>query len=182
MKHPFYPSAVVFTEMQKVAIVTGVLSFIAGAVLGWALAANRQSDVAGIVLSEEDEEALTATTTSLGTVSRGIRVVQGATDERIEVKDQQAGNSVYVAAVALAEPSWVAVREEIDGEPGRILGAQLFDVGEHSGEVELLRDTRPGARYHVYLLRDDGDLKFDIVDDAPITKDGLLILQPFKAL
>jgi hypothetical protein len=180
MKHPFYPSTVVFTEMQKIAILTGVLSFIAGAILGWALAASRRPDTAGII-SDEDEQALTATTTSLGSVERGIRVVE-ATSEKIDVTNQKAGGSVYVAAVALSKPAWVAVREEINGEPGRILGVQLFDVGEHAGEVELLRATLPGARYHVYLLRDNGDLKFDLKDDAPITKDGLLILKPFEAL
>ncbi len=183
MKHPFYPSSFILTQTQKVAVITGVCAFIAGGAFGWAIAPDQSSDEKdhGIVMTDDDEDALIATTTSFGSVARGIRVVESKS-EKIQVADQKAGGSVYVAGVALSEPSWVAVREEVNGEPGRILGAQLFDVGEHTGEVELLRNTTAGARYHVYLLRDNGDLKFDLKEDAPITKDGLLILQPFKAL
>ncbi len=176
MKHPFYPSSFVITHVQKVALVTGVLSFIAGGLLGWTIVPRAHPETLGNILS--DDEALTATTTSLGSVGRGIAVFQGE-NEAVRVTDQKAGNKVFVAGVVLSEPAWVAVREEVDGEPGRILGAQWFAAGSSSGAITLLRGTKSGARYHAYLLHDNGDKRFDLTNDVPITENGLLILTPF---
>lgn len=171
MKHPFYPSSFVFTELQRVALLTGVLSFLAGTLVGWgiALRANRTDIVS-------NEDVLTPTTTSLGSVSRGVFAGE---NESIAVTDQKAGNTVFVASVALSQPGWVAVREEVNGEPGKVLGAQWFAAGSSTGSVSLLRGTRLGGRYHAYLLHDDGDMKLDLAKDLPITEDGLLILRPF---
>lgn len=175
MMRPLYPSSVSFTKIQRVAFATGILSFVAGGAVGWAIALRQRPSPTVI---PEDETAMIATTTSIGSVQRGIRVYEG-TVERIRVTNQKAGKSVYVAAVALSQPGWVAIREEKDGTAGSILGAVWSEAGEHDITVPLLRRTQSGERYHVYLFRDDGDSTFDWREDAPITRNGLLILQSF---
>ncbi|HXK39593.1 MAG TPA: hypothetical protein VJ837_02065 [Candidatus Paceibacterota bacterium] len=181
MKHPFYPSSSVFTNIERKHIIIAVVLLALGFLAGW-LAGARREDTGREVPTKAslEEEATVATTTTIGSVERGIYVYEGAS-EALRVADQKAGNAVYVASVALARPGWVAVREEADGEGGRILGARWFPAGEYEGTVKLLRNTMAGGRYHAFLFLDDGDKRFDMHKDTLITRNGLLILAPFTA-
>lgn len=84
-------------------------------------------------------------------------VIQG--DNGLTVKNQTAGNQVKIEQVIFSKPGWVAIHDEVNGQPGRILGAQLFDMGKTSGTVDLLRNTVAGMSYLAVLHTDDGNYK-----------------------
>jgi hypothetical protein len=80
-------------------------------------------------------------------------------DNGLVVKDQAPGSKVMVDSVKLKSPGWVAIHDNVKGQPGRILGAVLFDKGSATGTVELLRGTVAGKTYFAVLHHDDGDYK-----------------------
>lgn len=103
--------------------------------------------------------------------------------ESVFVRDQRAGIVVAVDSVTLSASSWVAIHESEEGVPGNILGAQRFDPGTHSGNVDLLRETVPGGSYFAMLHRDNGDGAFSPASDLPVTHpDGEAIATAFAAL
>ena len=100
----------------------------------------------------------------------------------IEVSDQPAGMSVLVRKVAVIALTWVVIREDAAGSPGKALGAQLFDAGTWSGKVLLLRGTAPGGTYYAELAADNGDRAFDLhADQALLGADGKPVMTVFKA-
>ncbi len=122
------------------------ISFIVGIIVGVAAYAivdsNRET-------TRAPRESLTSTTTT--------SVIEG--DNGVIVQDQSAGNKVDVAQVVLKTPGWVAIHDDVNGQPGRILGAKLFDSGKLNGNVELLRNTENGKSYFAVLHTDDGNYK-----------------------
>lgn len=101
----------------------------------------------------------------------------------ILVNDQGPGMKVEMAMTTLAQESWIAIHEDRDGQPGNILGAQLFSAGQsQKGTVELLRQTQEGQVYYAMLHADDGDRKFDHTKDLPQEdSQGNVILMRFVA-
>lgn len=97
-----------------------------------------------------------------------------ATNESIEISEQEAGSSVVVDKVTLSESGWVAVREMRDGMMGNILGAKrIQNPGTISRvSVPLLRPTLSGETYTVVIYRDDGDRDFDFNFDALVVRGG----------
>ncbi len=87
----------------------------------------------------------------------------------LEVADQNPGLSVVIQNVHMTVAGWVTIRENLDGEPGKILGAQMFNPEDTSGEVTLLRSTLPGNTYFAELRSDNGDRMFSVIDDAPLS-------------
>jgi hypothetical protein len=97
----------------------------------------------------------------------------------IAANDQKAGTTAEVTMVTLSVPGWVAIHEDKNGELGNVLGAARFEPGIHLGEVELLRGTVAGAKYHAVLYEDTGSRGFDTSEDAPIKNDKGLIEATF---
>jgi hypothetical protein len=182
MKHPFYPSSSILSNIERKTAIACVACLLLGFLAGWSFGSydRAREDMTTVETPFDEGDVMTGTTTATGTVERGLRVYEGIT-ETLRLVDQKAGGEVYVAGVALSRPGWVAVREEQGGEGGRILGARWFPEGDHEGSVELLRNTTAGGRYHAYLFLDDGDKEFDPHKDVPITRNGLLILTSFTA-
>ena len=85
--------------------------------------------------------------------------------ELVHIKDQSAGNTVFISRVELKGSGWVAIHDDIEDAPGSILGAQRFDAGVYQGTVNLLRPTEVGDTYHATLWRDNGDNEFDHTQD-----------------
>src|ERR1700722_6243121 len=81
------------------------------------------------------------------TASTSMAMNQVEGDNGLIVADQQAGAAVAVQQVVLQEPGWVSIQDDVNGQPGRILGAALFDKGTNAGSVALLRKTVPGTSY-----------------------------------
>ena len=141
---------------------TTVVVFIIAFLLGYGTSSrivNRNTGVesqeaAELEMQDQDIES------SLAQISEAI----GEGLNTVTADSQPAGESVVVA-VELQKDGWVAVHEDMDGKPGRILGAQLFSAGANTGKVELLRATQGGKRYYAMLHADDGDGRFDHAKD-----------------
>jgi len=158
---------------------------VAGLVIGFIIGALAVDK--GIILQKQavlDENGDVATTTVDGTSSEvktsGI-VLAGK--NALDVSDQPAGQSVSMALTVLNEQGWVAIHEDTNGEPGRILGATLVFAGERNNVVvDLLRATKKGQTYYAMLHNDDGDKSFDIAKDLPIKDStGNVIMMKFVA-
>jgi hypothetical protein len=60
----------------------------------------------------------------------------------IIVSDQVSGAMVSIAEITLGAGGWIAIREDLDGEPWNILGAGWFPEGiSNSVSVDLLPDS-----------------------------------------
>ena len=98
----------------------------------------------------------------------------------VSVSGQAAGSSVALSKVKIVKDSWVAIREDSDGEFGRILGAAWFPTGTNENvSVELLRNTQSGEKYYTVLYVDNGDHQFNTKTDALVTENGKPASQVF---
>ena len=79
----------------------------------------------------------------------------------ILIDDQNPGRLVTVSQVSLMNPAWVVIKEDLNGKPGTVIGARIFDKGKNSGIVELLRAMVIGKSYFAVVYNEDGDGKFD---------------------
>lgn len=87
----------------------------------------------------------------------------------IAASDQIAGDSAIVSILNISEPVWIAVRDNVDGKLGNILGAhKAFTAGD--AEVNLLRPTVAGASYRVVMYKDIGDASFNYKEDVLLEK------------
>ncbi len=139
------------------------------------LIGTQNSDVSEVAVDDATVATTTIASTTFG--MQGI-ITANATDD-VRVGDQKAGDAVVLERVSLSRPGWIAIREEIAGQPGNILGAAWFGAGVHEGVVPLLRETKPGATYNAFIFADDGDKQFNNLKDVPVTRDGLLLLMRF---
>lgn len=157
------------SQRQLMAGVAGLLLGIVLTSLGFSLL-DRMSvtDEVPLVVEEKD------TTVVEPMVPR--EVSKGNID-RVDVADQHAASFVILSGVTLAAPSWVAVHESLDGQPGNILGATIFNAGASRGKLELLRATSPGQRYYVRLYRDNGDREFDLQTDPLVVGENKEAIQ-----
>ena len=135
-----------------------------------------------------DENATTSPVSVLGVVgveagpNKGILTSNTVSSNNITVSDQLTGGMVKIDSVSLTFDGWVVVHEDASGEPGWILGAQRFDSGAYSGgQVELLRNTVAGSKYHVMLHEDDGDKMFNHKLDIPYMNGTTMITATFVA-
>ena len=179
-----------------------VLGIIIGLLIAWIFIGNKESKVEvnsgddnarqeENMMSNEEQggnssgSALTESPTG-GPMSYQDRkepvVISGSNE--ISVQDQTAGMTVAIELAKFSVPGWVAIHEDNPGREnnlGNILGAQRLDPGIHLTEVELLRGTTPGGKYHAVLYVDNGDRQFDSSKDAPIKDaDGKLIESTFN--
>ena len=78
------------------------------------------------------------------------------------VVDQSAGGVAYISSLTFPKESWIAIRENRNGELGNILGASWYPAGTQTGVVKLLRNTKAGQTYYaVIYLDNDGDKDFN---------------------
>ena len=162
-------------------VVTAIIAFLVGFGSAW-LYLGRTANVP--VLDDiKDDNTITEDVNDATTddTEDGVSVNPTSSDLLV-VKDQTAGAEVTVEKSALTEVGWVVVRENDGaGNPGRILGAQLFDVGNQTGKVELLRGTVAGNIYFAMVYTDNGDHAFDPKKDLPLVVDGKTAMATFKA-
>lgn len=176
------------TNTSRVFTKVTVLVFLIGIVVGFGSASlwlrrSKSADVSVQSGTSENTSAVSETTptpesnnsaaekpanTSLGAVSAAL---SGAKNS-LSVNDQTAGNMVSVSSAVLESAAWVAIHEDNAGKPGKILGAQMFPSGTHSGAVDLLRATTAGGVYYAMLHADDGDHAFDAAKDMPVKDAG----------
>ncbi len=100
---------------------------------------------------------------------------------RIVVTDQFPGNIVYISSVQLANPGFVVIHADKNGQPGDIIGYQYFDKGINPGKITLTKSTMEGSTYYAMLHLDNGDKKFDIAKDLPVKNSaGNIIMKVFR--
>ena len=119
---------------------------------------SSEEDKEVIEVIQEDEDGSTVFNATPNNSSNG--------GYSFSVADQSAGGVVYVSQLVFTEESWIAVREDNNGELGNVLGAHRYSAGKHNGSIELLRNTEPGKTYYVVIYVDDGDKKFDHKKDV----------------
>lgn len=99
----------------------------------------------------------------------------------IVVYDQAAEGDVLVSSIHLYEKSWVAIREDVNGVMGNILGAKRLPEGNHENvSIGLLRAMQPGRIYYAVIYKDNGDNAFDHNFDALIEGSAGPIRASFK--
>ncbi len=137
-----------------------------------------QDDVTDIT----DGSGNTTTDDTVEGVGGEITVI-GSQEDEVLVKDQIAGESVFITRATLTQDGWVAVQEILpSGQLGNILGAKRFNAGVSQGMVTLLRSTRAGNTYVVTLWYDNGDGVFDHTTDALVTDGtGAVVAMEFEA-
>ena len=100
----------------------------------------------------------------------------------ISANDQPAGITATVT-VNFDKSMWVAIHEDAKGALGKILGAQIFSKGAHTGAVDLLRPTEGERKYYAMVHVDDGDHKFDSKKDMPAKNaDGMALMHAFMTI
>jgi hypothetical protein len=129
--------------------------------------------VASVIISQNKADTKSNSAPSLVASTTNPKAEGGetasSTDGNLSVySPQEAGLHVAVARVVVANPTWVVVYENRGGLPGNVLGAHLFQVGQTSGSVDLLRGTLPGQTYFVGESRDDGDRMYSVANDPAI--------------
>ena len=145
-------------DKSQAIIAAAVLIILSGGIGFWLGRSAERGEFPGLIRPETGEEP--------GPDISGVILTGG---NAIAVNDQPPGMNVAAALVTLAQDGWVVIHEDADGQPGRILGAQLFNAGQsQSGTVELLRGTEEGRVYYAMLHSDDGDRQFDHTKDLTI--------------
>jgi hypothetical protein len=123
------------------------VAFVVGLIVGLGLYWAFDQDTTSQMTNDTNNQASTT-----------VASIQG--DNGLIVAEQQPGKMVTISDMALKQPTWVAIRDDINGTPGpKILGATLFDANATTGTVELLRATEAGKSYFAILHVDDGNTK-----------------------
>ena len=122
-------------------------------------------------LDNEDVTEDTKEVVKIPATTETIPVVPEVSDTsyNLMVTNQPAGDLAYVSEMQLQENAWIAIREEVNGAPGTILGAGWFPVGTTSGVVELLRPTVADASYYAVIFIDNGNKEFEYKIDTLIS-------------
>ena len=123
-----------------------------------------------------------STMTPIDDTTQGTAMNNSKDISRIVISDQFPGNIVYVSSVMLAQPGFIVVHKDKNGQPGDVIGYQYFDKGTNPGKITLTMPTAEGGIYYAMLHSDNGDKKFDVTKDLPL-KDasGNIIMKLFRA-
>lgn len=153
-------------NIKKAANMTTIIVFIVAFLLGYGTSAR--------IVNRNRAGAPTAQETIRMDTVNSLADISAAGMEGINTivtDDQPAGVAVAIT-VKIEKESWIAIHEDAGGNPGKILGAQIFPAGEHMGKIELLRGTEAGKKYYAMLHADNGDRVFDYRVDLPITNES----------
>lgn len=88
----------------------------------------------------------------------------------LSAADQITGEFVAVTNLKITTDTWVTVYDNVNGQPGHVMGAWLERAVSAAPKtiVPLLkRKTEAGKTYFVALIKDDGDMEFDLSKDRP---------------
>lgn len=152
----------------QVYLIIGIVAFLIGVGVG--------------KIGKTDNTEVSLGDTNVATSSLNKNIALQNISDLLEVDNQSAGLEVVVKKIKVSESVWVAIHEDNgQGEPGNILGAQLFDPIMTSGTVELLRNTEVGKTYYAVIRGDNGDRAFIPKMDMPILdSNGRPLMVTFK--
>ena len=91
-----------------------------------------------------------------------------------DLDTQLPGGVVLVKRVQMDEAGWLAVHDNNNDTPGKILGAYYLPAGEQTlVQVPLLRGIIDGETYYLTIHNDNGDRAFDHkIDVIRLTTQG----------
>jgi len=175
----------------------GVGSFIVGVVLGL-LVSTMMAD--STMPHTEDRETL-SDSNSTSTVETDPNAVTEEQQDRsvrvdtdtdntglsgswhVQANNQKAGTSVVVESATLRDIGWIAVRENINGEMGNVLGAVRKNAGTHTSiAIDLLRKTVPNQAYYVVIYKDNGDGEFQYTQDTLVEVNQQTVYSTFRTI
>ncbi len=99
----------------------------------------------------------------------------------VSVDDQRAGSLVFIKHAEVSEPTWITIREIVDGSIGNILGAEMVTSPTDDVPVTLLRATVAGKKYAIFLYQDDGNGQFDFKKDFLVMQGQAPVAAMFTA-
>lgn len=160
-------------------IIAALIGFVVG-VGGTALYNNRTITPAdqnntGLLDGANTTGSLTGTNTSNGTTtatgtSTGsmVSIDPNAPNTTFIVPNQRFGDKVVVETARVSKPTWIAIADDVNGAPGRILGARLMQPTDSTIEVFLQRPTVLGNIYRAVQYDDvNGNGGFEVGIDKP---------------
>lgn len=94
------------------------------------------------------------------------------------------GDDEVVVTATLIEPGFITIHQSIGGAPGPIIGASEYIVAGADIGVTLNLSERmePGVTYIALLHTDNGDERFIVSEDMPVTSDGASVRADFIGL
>ncbi|MDZ7726105.1 MAG: hypothetical protein U5L75_00810 [Candidatus Campbellbacteria bacterium] len=100
--------------------------------------------------------------------------VSGDSENSVIVNDQIPGDVVFYDSLNLTEDGFVVVRNEVDGEPGEVIGSAFVEAGtDMTGNVELDESTSEGDQYYVELYTDTNENgTFEEDEDERVETEG----------
>lgn len=166
-------------------VISGLIGLLIGALGTWAYMGGGESrleraerDINALINAtgtEETNENPSATnpneasgTNNQNTSTRG-ETNPTMTEMSLVIQDQSAGDMVRIESVRASEAAWIVISEDVNGNPGRILGARLYEPRIGVQDVPLLRSTVAGKAYHAQFYADtNGDRLFDHRTDTKV--------------
>lgn len=119
----------------------------------------------GSVTVKTSETKSNATTPAVTVTPKNTTKSEGSLD----VKSQPAGAVVVLSDTTFpGTDGWIAVRDYVDGQGGRILGAARYATNDGliPTSINLLRSTEAGKTYQVVFYSENGDRVFDPKEDV----------------
>lgn len=151
-------------------IIAALIGFVVG-VGGTALYNNRTTSPAaqnGTGLMTNDLSNATGTMSGATTTSSVVSIDPYAPNTTFIVPNQRFGDKVVVETAKVSKPTWVAIADDVNGAPGRILGARLMQPTDTTIEVFLQRPTVLGNVYRAVQYDDtNGNGGFEVGIDMP---------------
>lgn len=86
----------------------------------------------------------------------------------LTLSEDQLPGVVSVAAAELPQPGYIVVQEELDGEPGIVVGVTPYIESGRAEDVNipLSRSFSGTERFYVSVRGDNGDGRFKQIDDG----------------
>lgn len=160
----------------------GAGMLVAGLIVGFLVGWFWQKNVTQVNVEEFQDSATTTDILATSTVP-ALETVYKTVDEPyfVSVDDQRAGGLVFIKHTEVSKPTWIAVREIVNGAIGNIVGAGMVTGATDDVPVTLLRSTKAGSEYAVFLYQDNGDGQFDFKTDMLVMQNNMPVAAMFTA-
>lgn len=101
----------------------------------------------------------------------------------ITVENQPDDLAIVTLNAELVAPGWITIHESLAGAPATIVGTSTYiEAGVHENFViQLTEEMAPGYRYIALLHADNGDQRFEILEDLPVETNGEVVRPSFVA-
>jgi len=159
-----------------------VVGLIVGFLIGWFWQKNSSQVQVSDNTTEGTNNATTTGNTTSGDVPSLVNTYKTIeASASVSVDDQKAGNLVFIKHTETSKPTWITIREILNGSIGNIIGAGMVTAVTDDVPVTLLRPTKAGEKYAVFLYQDNGNGKFDFKTDLLVLSDSKPVAAMFTA-